>query len=354
MLGAVFLVLTVMFSSQLALAGGMSWTGAIHQEVCFWGAWWILAIVVFEFCDWLHAGPRGRFAIAGSLVVAAVAAMLLQTLIFGTLERFLDWAGWRTSPAPRGPFLASWRGAFTSQIGGGLVLYAGLLAGWHALFSYRALQQRRVQAAELQALVREAELQALRSQLNPHFLFNSLHSIAEVVHENPRLGEDLILRLAELLRAALQSSQSQTVALADEIGFVKSYLEIERLRMGDRLLVTWDIDPATLAAPIPTLLLQPLVENAIRHGIAPSPDAGHLAIRSRVVRDRIEICIHDNGRGLAEPDRVSRGVGLANTRKRLERLYGENQRLDLINDQGMRVVVQLPNSHPAGGRSYAG
>jgi LytS/YehU family sensor histidine kinase len=145
----------------------------------------------------------------------------------------------------------TWPGVFLNLFGFNVIIYGGIVVAWYALTYYRDLQQRRLESAEMRALLQQAQLQALRSQLNPHFLFNTLHSIAELVHENPRLAEQMLLRLSELLRKALHSSGAQEVALAEELDFVKGYVEIEQLRLGERLRVTWDIAPDSLSARVP-------------------------------------------------------------------------------------------------------
>ena len=144
----------------------------------------------------------------------------------------------------------------------------------------------------------QAQLEALRSQLNPHFLFNTLHSIAELVHSNPRLAEQLIVRLGELLRQVLQTSSRQELTLAEELDFIRGYVEIEQMRLGERLRVIWDIQPEALESRVPSLILQPLVENAIQHGIAASEGTGTLTIRARRVDGQLQVEVADTGPGL--------------------------------------------------------
>jgi sensor histidine kinase YesM len=160
------------------------------------------------------------------------------------------------------------------------------------------LRERQLKSAELEIHLREARLQALRCQLNPHFLFNTLHSIAELVHEDPGLAEQLILRLGELLRKVLSSSDQQEIDLADELEFIKAYLDIEQMRLGDRLHVEWDVAPDVLRLKVPSLLLQPLVENAIQHGIAPSNRSGTVQIRAQRDNGFLHLQVRDSGPGL--------------------------------------------------------
>ena len=225
-----------------------------------------------------------------------------------------------------------------------LAVYAGFVLAWHAAIYYRESRDRQLKALELESLLHQAQLQALRSQLNPHFLFNALHSIAELVHENPALAEKLIVRLGELLRQVLQSSTLQEVPLADELDFIRGYIDIEQMRLGDRLRVEWDVPPELLAARVPSLILQPLVENAIQHGIAPTSRPGVLTIRARREDQSLLLEIRDTGPGLAQAIDRREGIGLSNTSARLQRLYGDRQKLELIGDDGLVVIVRIPFS----------
>ena len=225
-----------------------------------------------------------------------------------------------------------------------LPVYAGVVLGWHALAFYRDARDRQLRAAQLEGLLREAQLDALRSQLNPHFLFNSLHSIAELVHQDPKLAEELIVRLGGLLRRVLESAKSPEVSLEHELQFLRGYVAIEQMRLGDRLNVTWDIDPDALSAPVPSLLLQPLVENAIKHGIASVAAGGALCVRARRLGNAVEIEIGDNGPGLAVAPGGARpmGIGIENTRARLQALYGDRHGFELRHRDGFVVNLRIP------------
>jgi LytS/YehU family sensor histidine kinase len=212
---------------------------------------------------------------------------------------------------------------------------------------YREARDRQVKSLELESLLHQARLDALRSQLNPHFLFNALHSIAELVHENPKLAEKLIVRLGELLRQVLQSATLQEVTLADELEFIRGYVDIEQMRLGERLRVIWDVPPELLPARVPSLILQPLVENAIQHGIAPTAKAGILTLRAGREDAFLRLEVRDTGPGVAhESQDRQKGIGLANTRARLQRLYGDAQTLELVVDDGLVVIVRIPFSSP--------
>jgi len=339
--------LTIIYATQAVLTAKQSWSHALGQEAVFCGTWWVVGMLIFQLCAWLHRQPPSRPRVLAGLCVGAIGVMLLEPcLLIGcriAVERASVGIGGHAFEAAA--TAQTWSQLFLNLFGFNVLIYGGVVVAWYALTYYRDLQRRRLESAEMQSLLQRAQLQALRSQLNPHFLFNTLHSIAELVHENPRLAEKMLLRLSELLRKALHSSGAQEVPLADELEFAKGYLEIELLRLGDRLSLTWDIEPESLQARVPSLLLQPLVENAIQHGIAPSTRLGTLVIRARRDHDFLELQVHDNGSGLAaEGSDRGGGVGLANTGERLQRLYGDRQRFELINDQGLRVNVRLPFS----------
>lgn len=211
-----------------------------------------------------------------------------------------------------------------------------------ALVYYQRYRQEEVRVARLEAQLSQAQLAALKMQLHPHFLFNTLHAISALVQEDPEAAERMIARLSELLRLSLDSVGTQVAPLRKELEFLERYLEIERIRFEDRLDVQFDIDPETLDAAVPSLILQPLVENAIRHGLANLVGTGRIAIRARQSKGRLTLQVADNGAGLGSG--VKQGMGLGITRARLEGLYGSDQRLDLrpADGGGVEVTLDLP------------
>jgi signal transduction histidine kinase len=353
---AIPLASAVIYTMQLALSGRETWGKAFAQEMVFSTTWWLLGVLIFRLCARVHRKPPSRRRVLTGLGAGSIGAVILQPCLMIAGRLAIDGISALSNRQPFDPIaiIKTWPGTFANLIGFGLTVYAGIVAAWHALTYYRDRQRGRLEAAEMQALLRQAQLQVLRSQLNPHFLFNTLHSIAELVREDPQHAEQLLLRLSDLLRIALDSSSAQEVPLAEELEFVKGYVEIEQIRLGDRLQVSWEIAPDTLRARVPSLLLQPLIENAIQHGIAPSSRLGSLVIRARRKGELIELQVHDNGPGLTEHSngRPS-GVGLANTRDRLQRLYGERQDFELANDQGLRVSMRLPYSEESPSATHA-
>lgn len=236
-----------------------------------------------------------------------------------------------------------------------LMVYVAIVAAGFARDYFRRYQARRdeatrlrAQAAELHAQLAEARLAALRTQLNPHFLFNTLHAISSLVERDPRGVRRMIARLSELLRTSLEGGDEQEVPLEKELAFLNRYLEIMQIRFQGRLEVDTRVDGAVMDALVPTLILQPLVENAVKHGVSKIAGGGLIEIRAfRDGSDRLVLRVRDNGPGLDAEDESPRdgGVGLANTRARLEQLYGAEQTLTLRpapNDVGLVAEVTLP------------
>jgi signal transduction histidine kinase len=219
------------------------------------------------------------------------------------------------------------------------------LLSYHQVYRrVRALQTR---AEQLRDLAATAQLAALRAQLNPHFLFNSLNSIAQLIHQDPDKAEACVERLAEILRYVLKRSEEDFVPLADELGMTHSYLEIEQARFEDRLRVESDVAPDTLARLVPNLILQPLVENAVKHGLAAKLGPGTVRIEARVADDMLLLTVLDDGVGMSA-NTLSQAfetvVGLRNLRERLCHLYGQagTPAIESRPGMGTRVEIRLP------------
>lgn len=234
-------------------------------------------------------------------------------------------------------------------------VYAVQFAVFHLLRSRRRLRWKEQQALELFALARERELEALKAQVNPHFLFNTLNSINATVVHDPEQARAMLVDLADLMRYTLDSFDRALVPLREEVRFVRAYLELERYRFSDRLAVTYDIDdaPEVLDASVPPMVLHPLVENAIKHGIAPSEAGGTITLRIRLTSTeaderRVRVTIEDTGVGPEGTDGETdgAGVGLANTSARLERVYGAGAALhtEARPEGGFRVWFDVPPS----------
>ncbi|HEX4644090.1 MAG TPA: histidine kinase, partial [Verrucomicrobiae bacterium] len=246
-----------------------------------------------------------------------------------------------------------------------LLAYGAILGVAHSVHFYRRFRERERRALFLESNLANSRLHALRAQLHPHFLFNSLNAVATLVRRDPRLAETTLISLSELLRLALSQSERQEVPLREEMQFVQRYLEIQQTRFGDKLRVEQNIEPAALDCLVPTLLLQPLVENAIRHGLEPADNTGLVRVTAQRQNGLLVLTVEDDGIGLPDADEGQKvsilnsagitpsasngasggtGIGLANLRARLETLYGPNQKLELIrrSDRGVTVLIQIP------------
>lgn len=224
-----------------------------------------------------------------------------------------------------------------------LPTYLAVLGAAHALIFSRRAKDRERRETELVSRLTQARLQALRMQLNPHFLFNTLNSIASLVYDHPRAADEMIGSLSELLRLALSASDRQEITLREELRFLDQYLFIEQTRFGERLRIEKTIEPAALETMVPILLLQPLVENAVKHGIEAQLAPGVIGLEGRRDGETLQLRVTDNGRGPAatadgEP---KEGVGLGNTRARLRELYGERAALDFRAREGGGALVEI-------------
>lgn len=220
-----------------------------------------------------------------------------------------------------------------------IIFYWTILAVSHALLYFRKYQEREFRLAQ-------AQLQALKTQLHPHFLFNTLNAISELIYEAPATAEQTLTQLSHLLRLSLKTDQEQEIALREELDFLKNYIEIHQTLMQERLTVCWDIAPETYNALVPNLILQPLVENSIRHGIASRARGGMIEIRASHIDGTLNLEVCDDGVGLSSSaaSTTQSGVGITNTRARLQYLYGDCYRFDLSAPPkgGLSVNVRIP------------
>ena len=215
----------------------------------------------------------------------------------------------------------------------------------HALLYYGESRRRALRASQLETRLVEAQMAALQQQLQPHFLFNTLHAISALMHSDVEAADRTLMRLSDLLRMTLENMGQQEITLQAELDFLGKYLEIEQTRFADRLVVTFEVHPDTLDTLVPTLLLQPLVENAIKHGISNKPGPGHIRITARPDNGKLWIEVRDDGRGLSETALIAlqKGIGVSTTRARLQHLFGADFRFEFHHlEEGVAVVIALP------------
>jgi two-component system, LytTR family, sensor kinase len=215
---------------------------------------------------------------------------------------------------------------------------AGAIYLYHEI---RFAREREIRQAHLQASLAEAQLRNLRLQLEPHFLFNTLNAISAAIYEDPRVADEMIGRLSEFLRLLLKQDRSQEVPLAREIEFLRLYTRIMEARLEDRLKLSIDIDERACEALVPQLILQPLLENAIRHGMDLASFDFDIAVTARLEGNRVVISVRDHGPGLADVPHTNGGIGLRNTVERLKHLYGDQQTFTLRNAPGGGAIAEM-------------
>jgi two-component sensor histidine kinase len=286
-----------------------------------------------------------RFPLARKGWRISIGAHLVFGVLFAAIAKFL----WDLAMVPmyRNPWIIdfSWSVLLQSLLSGvqiSILLYWVIVVGLTAIHHVVQYRSKATEAAELRALLAEAQLQTLRIQLDPHFLFNTLHSISGLVHTDPDGAEEMIANLSELLRRSLAARGRNEILLSEEIDFLRLYLDIQRRRFADRLSVRYEIEAAAARALVPGMILQPLVENSIRHAIAPRRSGGTLLIRAGVEQQKLLLEVEDFG-GKPPAPPVIEGVGLRTTRQRLEQMYAGLHQFELLpRGDGLCVRVSLP------------
>jgi sensor histidine kinase YesM len=223
----------------------------------------------------------------------------------------------------------------------GVLIYWAILLATSARDNHRRYRSEQLRGVHLQALLADAQLRTLRMQLQPHFLFNALHSLSDLVLEDGQAAVRMITKLGDFLRLTMEGPGDQIIPLRQELEFARSYLEIERVRFHDRLKILITAEPETYAAQVPNFVLQPIVENAVRHGISARIGAAHITINAKRSASQLQITVEDDGPGPPSRRQVeNEGVGLANVRARLRQLYGVEQSLELTGlKQGKRGTI---------------
>jgi hypothetical protein len=298
---------------------------ALTVNIPFYLIWGVLSLGVLALCRlWPIAGDHRRrnlaLHVAASLAVAALDLVLAELLFHGI-------RAWRGREIAFGEAFAF---SFRHNYHVNVLTYWAIVGARHLLDYYRGLREKELVATRLQEQLAKAELAALRMQLQPHFLFNALHSISELVYVDPEAADRMLVRLSDLLRHSLETNGQQEVPLEQELEYVGRYLEIERMRYSDRMQLQMFVDEFTLDAAVPSFLLQPLVENAVVHGVGRSEGPCRVAVRTRREGDELFLEV-ENDRPPAATGRRGEGagVGIHNTRARLAQLYGDRARLDL-------------------------
>jgi anti-sigma regulatory factor (Ser/Thr protein kinase) len=402
-LASVWGALVTFFAAQFVLTGSLEWTEALRRSSVFWMPWVLLLPLTWGMTRWLLHRETPLAWSLGAHVLGCTTAVMACHLYTSERTPFRDTERPRDSPGspaemvergdrprdfqgppprdggarPRefqGPPPGSFRndgpgpprqgrppgrqgrpdepgrprngfGAFGFRTVIDTVIYGGVVSMTCALAFLRRSRQRERRTLELEASLSRARLDALRLQINPHFLFNTLNAAASLVHSRPDAADEMIGSLSELLRASLQGTGSHEITLARELELLGLYTSIERTRFGERIEFTESIAPEARAALVPALVLQPLVENAVRHGLEPRPGPGKVAVDARREGGRLILTVCDDGIGF-DPGRPARGsgIGLANTRDRIRALYGDAQHLTIAAAPrgGTCITISLP------------
>lgn len=340
----------LLFAGQFHLSNAqfgapVTWGRAIGFGLADWYVWaaWSLPILNLS-----RRFPLDRGKWARNLAVH-LPASLLVSVGYAAVRAYIgqlqgDWAGdfrpYGYSELFHLLLLKTWHY--------NLLIYWIILSAAHVALYQRQLRERELKAVELEKHLANARLQALQMQLNPHFLFNTLNSVAALMHRDVEAADRMLVRLGELLRRTLESTGTQEVSLGEELDFLGRYLEIEKTRFGERLSIRMDIAPDTRSALVPNLVLQPLVENAIKHGIEPRAKPGEIILRAVAEAGTLHLEVRDNGRGPTASTSKREGIGLANTRARLVQLYGDQQSMEIDGkpNAGFCVHIRLPLRYP--------
>jgi two-component system LytT family sensor kinase len=286
--------------------------------------WWLVRRLQAAHASW----PRTIAA----LLFASIAVSGAKYAIFLPLQQWIS--GNRTTTLA---------GVLSGNVIIEMMIFWTAIALMYGFEYYRQFKERERVQLRLERRISEMQLEALRAQLHPHFLFNTLNAIATVLHRDPARADKAIVNLAELLRAVMEQRDREEIPLEAELSLARRYLDIMSLRSGENIVVTWSIAPEVREASVPYFILQPLLENALEHGFAGQPDAGHLDVSARATNDLLQLVVEDDGAGLGAVA-ATNGVGLSTTSQRLTELYGEAGRLKLENGPsgGSRVIVEIP------------
>ncbi len=327
-----------LFISSSQTGSPISWNLALSHSLADWYVFALLSVIPLR--------QARRFGLDGPDWGARFAIHFMTSVVFSVLFVALRSlvAQWQPGGAVLGTTYPDiFKAVLAKTWHQNLLIYWVILSVAHALEYYRRFQERVTRTAELEKRLVEARLQALQMQLNPHFLFNTLHAISALMHQDVEAADRMITRLSELLRHALESTHQHEVPLGEELAFLKRYLEIEETRFGDRLTIELKIAPDTEELLVPNLVLQPVVENAIQHGIEPHARPGRVTISARRDGDSLRLEVRDTGNG-APAGGWQEGVGLTNTRTRLRQLYGDRQTFELgtAAGGGFLAAIRLP------------
>ena len=344
---AVWTLFALFFASQFALQNQLSQNPVPFWRILSWqlvsGYIWFGISPVILYLARRFPFDDGKWKTSLPVhVVACVAIALIQLLIDSFVLTRLGYPPNRTFP----DFFEAYKFFVLVNLHLSILIYMGVVGIWSAYSYYQKYRERELMASQLEARLAQSRLQVLKMQLHPHFLFNTLNAISELIYKDPESADRMLTDLSDLLRLSFENLEVQEISLKQELEFLEKYLEIEQMRFHDRLSVHMRIAPDVLDASVPNMILQPLVENAIKHGIAPRSSGGRIDINAERNNGHLEIEVSDDGLGVpfGDLDNLPEGVGLSNTRRRLKHLYGDRHRFDLrkLEKGGLGVTLEIP------------
>jgi two-component system LytT family sensor kinase len=337
---------TSTYGMYAAKGAPLPWQEPLFWSLTEWYLWGALSPIIFELA---RRFPINRATLAQHLplhLLGFLAVHVVHEVAYVLIERA---AGMEALPRP--PLGQAIVLFMTKRAALNTLVYSAMVAFVHMEELYQRFAERERVTLQLETKLARAQLEALKIQLQPHFLFNTLNTISALLHRDPEAADRVVTRLGDLLRLSLQHSGRQEVMLRQELEFLERYLEIQQTRFRDRLTVHFEADPEALDALVPTLVLQPLVENAVRHAIEPRVAPGRLEVRAWRTDGRLRLEVADDGPGIgmagpgvidaAAIPRSASGIGLSNTRARLQQLYGAGHRFALENSSTGGLVVSL-------------
>jgi two-component system LytT family sensor kinase len=345
----VLMVATLLGAGSSLLA--WQFTVALGRPTTYWkslvvlnGTYWYVWAIFTPAIVWLS--QHFRFERNG--LVRAVAVHLPSVVLFSLahIASITTAQWWLAAGDGRAfPWWSEFKTSALKNFDWEMMTYWAIAGLSHAVLYYRESHDRAIRASQLETRLIAAQMAALRQQLQPHFLFNTLHAISALMHRDVEAADRTLMRLSDLLRMTLENVGRQEIPLHTELDFLSKYLEIEQTRFADRLVVRFEVEPETLDTLVPALLLQPLVENAIKHGVSKKSGPGHVHIRARRDHDKLWVEVRDDGQGLSETalDALQKGIGVSTTRARLQHQYGADYRFEFHRlPEGVAVVVALP------------
>ena len=305
---------------------------AVVGELIFSYLWLALTPLVIWLSKSFRIEGGQRFKSLTIHFLACVVVLLIDVLLFTIISIPFGWYSQLT------PFSNRYFLLILNFTPSDVMFYWGIVVIENY---YRKLQERELRASQLEAQLAQSQLQVLKMQLHPHFLFNTLNAISALIRESPDEADEMVSRLGDLLRMTLETAGLQEVPFKKELEFLKHYLDIEQTRFQDRLKVEMAIEPDTLDGLVPSMILQPLVENSVRHGVAPRPEGGCIKIKAWRDNSLLRLEVEDDGPGLGGDAPPKERVGLTNTRARVSNLYGDEHGLKLLHAAGGGLVVSL-------------